>query len=65
MALHIYTERLGYRSDIDCLKCYHKVEDILDIVVDSVPEALELIHEMIEEAVYSDRNIDDDLKVVE
>lgn len=65
MALHIYTERLGYRSDIDCLKRYHKIETILTVLVDCVPETLEVIHDMIEEAVYNDRNIDDDLKVIE
>ena len=65
MSLHTYTERLGFSSDLSCLKHYVDIEDILTILIDCVPETLEVIHEMIEEAVYNDKNIDDELKVIE
>jgi len=66
MGLHTYTERLGYHSDIDCLKnYYHDLEDILVLLLDAHPELIEDIHELIADAVYDDKNIDDELKVIE
>lgn len=65
MSLHTYTKRLGFPSDLKLLQHYHDAETILQVLIDCVPETLEVIHEMIEEAVFNDVNIYDEFKVIE
>ena len=65
MSLHTYTERLGFSSDIDCLKHYYDLEDVLVLLLDVQPNLIDDIHELIVDAVYDDKNVDDELKVIE
>ena len=65
LSLHTYTERLGFSSDIDCLKHYYDLEDVLVLLLDVQPNLIDDIHELIVDAVYDDKNVDDELKVIE
>tara|TARA_R100001510_G_scaffold50631_1_gene49795 strand:- start:350 stop:544 length:195 start_codon:yes stop_codon:yes gene_type:complete len=63
--IHIYTERLGYKHDLDLLKEYMELDDIITILLDHCEDAGEVITEYMVEFVLDDVNVDAEVKVVE
>ncbi len=62
---HIYTERLGYDTDLDLLLRYMDIRYLISLIIDNCPWANEVITELLIEEVQDDINVDPEVKVIE
>tara|TARA_R100001015_G_C4549517_1_gene111684 strand:- start:265 stop:459 length:195 start_codon:yes stop_codon:yes gene_type:complete len=62
---HTYTERLGYKHDLDLLKEYMELDDIITILLDNCKDAEQVITFYMIDYVLDDANVDAEVKVIE
>jgi hypothetical protein len=62
---HIYTERLGYDTDLELLLRYMDIRYLMSLIIDNCPCANEVITELLVDEVQDDKNVDPEVKVIE